>query len=450
MAALGRSAAAIGAFLWLAAPPAAAQSPAQPLHLGVATCSGSNCHGASERPAGSAVPGNEYIIWSKRDKHRQAYTVLLEERAVRMARAVGLPDAANQKLCLDCHADNVPAAQRGRQFQLSDGVGCEACHGGASSWLGLHISGATHRDNLAAGLYPTEQPVARAEKCLGCHLGDATRFVDHRLYGAGHPRLGFELDTFTAIQPAHVVVDKGYVERKGRLTDMAVWATGQALTVARQMSALLDPKHARRGLFPELALYDCQSCHHPIDPLHAPRPTDSGLAPGTVKLNDANLAMLRIAAARIAPEAARSLGAHVLALHHATAPDEGGDQSAAPGGVPGGVQREAAAIREIAQGLVPRFAGHEFTSGDVRALAEAVIAQGQGPDGWRFSHAEQTTMALEAIAAAMKSAGVVGAAQGEAIRKATDALFASFAGEASFRPEAFAAALRDFKRTIGR
>jgi hypothetical protein len=443
MAALRRSAAAIGALLWLAAAPAGAQSPAaQPLHLGVATCSGSNCHGASERPAGSAVPGNEYVIWSKHDKHRQAYTVLLEERAVRMARAVGLPDAANQKLCLDCHADNVPAAQRGRQFQLSDGVGCEACHGGAEKWLGLHISGVAHRDNLAAGLYPTEQPMARAEKCLGCHQGDATRFVDHRLYGAGHPRLGFELDTFTAIQPAHVVVDKGYIERKGRITDIEVWATGQALSVARQMKVLLDPKHARRSLFPEFALYDCQSCHHPYDPLHAPRPTDSGLGPGTVKLNDANLVMLRVAAARVAPEAARSLGAHVLALNRAMAPDQGGD--------PGAVQREASAIRDIAQGLVPLLAGHEFSGGDIRALAEAVIAQGQAPDGWRFSHAEQTTMAIEAIAAAMRSGGVAGTPQGEAIRKATDALYASFASEASFRPEAFAAALRDFQRTIGR
>jgi hypothetical protein len=443
MAALRRSAAAIGALIWLAALPAGAQSPApEPAHLGVATCSGSNCHGATERPAGSAVPGNEYIIWSKRDKHRQAYTVLLEERAVRMARALGLPDAANQKLCLDCHADNVPAEQRGRLFQLADGVGCEACHGGAANWLGLHISGAGHRDNVAAGLYPTEQPVARAEKCLGCHFGDATHFVDHRLIGAGHPRLGFELDTFTATQPAHVVVDKGYIERKGRITDMAVWATGQAVAVARQMNALLDPKRAHRGLFPEFALYDCQSCHHPYDSLHAPRPTGSGLGPGTVKLNDANVVMLQAAAARVAPEAARSLGAHLLALHRATAQDQGGD--------PGGVQREAAAIRETAQGLVPVLASHDFSGADIRALAEAVIALGNGPDGWRFSHAEQTTMALEAIAAAMKSSGAVGAAQGEAIKKAMDALYASFANEASFRPEAFAAALRDVQRAIGR
>jgi hypothetical protein len=332
----------------------------------------------------------------------------------------------------------VPAEQRGRQFQLADGVGCEACHGGASNWLGRHISGATHRDNLAAGLYPTEQPVARAEKCLGCHLGDATRFVDHRLYGAGHPRLGFELDTYTAIEPAHVVVDKGYIERKGRITDIGVWATGQALTVARQMKALLDPKHARPGLFPELAFFDCHSCHHPYDALHAPRPTRSGLGPGTVRLNDANIVMLQTAAARVAPEAARSLGVQMAALHRATADN------------PSGVKAAATAIRDTAQELVPLLAGHEYGNADIRALADAIIALGNGTDGWRFAHAEQTTMALESIEAAMKSAGVLGEAQAEAVKKAMEALYASFAGEASFRPEAFAVALRNVQRAIGR
>src|SRR5436305_159751 len=110
MAALRGFAAALGAISWLLSAPVIAQTPApDAMHLGVATCGGGNCHGATERPTGSSVAGNEYIIWSKRDKHRQAYTVLLEERSLRMARAIGLPDAANQKLCLDCHTDNVSA-----------------------------------------------------------------------------------------------------------------------------------------------------------------------------------------------------------------------------------------------------------------------------------------------------------------------------------------------------
>jgi hypothetical protein len=415
---------------------AADPSPGGAVHLGVATCSGSNCHGASERPAGSSVPGNEFIIWSKRDKHRQAYSVLREERAVKIAHAIGLPDAVNQKLCLDCHTDNVPPEQRGRQFQISDGVGCEACHGGAQNWLGVHISGAAHRDNLAAGMYPTEQPVARAEKCLGCHFGDATRFVDHRLIGAGHPRLGFELDTFTAIEPAHFVVDQSYVQRKGRVTDLQVWATGQAMALVRRIDALLDPKHGKRGLFPELSLFDCQGCHHPYDSAHAPMATASGLGPGTVKLNDANAVMLEVAAARFSPGAARSLSASLLALHRATDSD------------PAAVPAAANTLRQTARGLIAPFASREFSGDDIRGLADALIARGGGPDGWRFSHAEQTTMALEAVATALRSAGLADPRQDEAMKKALEALFAGFTNEASFKPEAFAGGLRDFQRAM--
>ncbi|HEX3865053.1 MAG TPA: multiheme c-type cytochrome [Stellaceae bacterium] len=426
----------IGLWPALVPPAGAVDSQGGAVHLGVATCSGSNCHGASERPPGSSVSGNEYIIWSKRDKHHQAYSVLLGERAIRMARAIGLPDAANQKICLDCHADNVPQDQRGRQFQLSDGVGCEACHGGASTWLGTHISGAGHRDNLAAGMYPTEQPVARAEKCLGCHFGDATRFVDHRLIGAGHPRLAFELDTFTAIEPAHFVVDSRYVERKGRITDMQVWGAGQAMALTARMNALVDPRRARHGLFPELVLFDCQGCHHPYDSLHAPQPTASGLGPGTVKLNDANAVMLEVAASRAAPAAAKTLNAHMLALHRATDAD------------PAAVRREAEAVRTAAGSLIRPLASHDFSSADIHAMVDAVIALGNGPDGWRFSHAEQTTMALEAMATALQSAGAITADRMPAVRKVLDGLYASFANESTFRSDVFAAGLRDFQRTI--
>ena len=439
MAALGRFAAAIGATMWVATVAAAAQSlPSLTARLGVATCRGSNCHGATERPAGSVVAGNEYSIWSSRDKHRKAYTVLLEKPAVMMARALGLPDAANQKLCLGCHSDDVPAAQRGPQFHLSDGIGCEACHGGAASWLGVHIAGASHRDNLAAGLYPLEQPLARAEKCLGCHLGDANRFVDHRLYGAGHPRLAFELDTFTAIEPAHFVVDQSYIQRKGRFTDTQVWATGQAVSVVKRMTALLDPRHAHPGLFPEFAFYDCQSCHHTETPLRGPRPTATGLGPGTVKLDDANAVMLQLAAAQVAPAAARALGEHQRVLSQAAA----GDGAA--------VEREAAAVRQTAAALVGPMAARDVTAAGLRSLADSLFALGRTPDEWRFSHAEQTTMALEAIVTALKSSGRFDATQNAAVKKAMDALYASFANEASFKPEAFAAALRDLHQAIAR
>jgi hypothetical protein len=422
---------------------ALAQSTAPPepaigVHIGVATCNGSNCHNATQRPRNSAVPGNEFAIWSKRDKHKDAYNVLLQEPAIRMAKALGLPDAAHQKRCLDCHADNVSADMRGPLFHLEDGVGCESCHGGASRWLGVHISGGTHGDNIRAGLYPTDKPVERAEKCLSCHYGDGNRYVDHQLYGAGHPRLAFELDTYTAIEPAHFVADKGYVERKGRITDLQVWAAGQVIALARRMEAVMHPRQAHTGIWPDFAYFDCQSCHHDYDPLHGPRPSQTGLGPGTVKFNDANAVMLRVAATRVAPAAAKSLYDHMLALHQATQDDWAA------------VQREAAAVHEAALSLETALAQHDFTPDDMRALADALITLGSTGTDWQFSHAEQVAMALQAIVAGLKSSGAVGDQQGQAMTNALNAVNAAFPSEGVLRPDAFAKALKDLQRTMRR
>jgi hypothetical protein len=434
-----RSYFAAAVLLLVSATTQAQTEPPAGVHLGVATCSGSNCHGAAQRPRNSAVPGNEYLIWSKQDKHRKAYTVLTEDRAKKMARAYGLPDPDHPEkaaLCLNCHADNVPANLRGAQFQLSDGVGCEACHGGASRWLGIHISRATHQQNLAAGLYPTEQPIARAEKCLGCHYGDETRFLDHRLYGAGHPRLAFELDTFTAIEPAHFVVDPNYVERKGRITDAQVWATGQAIALVKRMQAILDKSHAPHGLWPEFSFFDCQSCHHEYGAYA--RATTTGLAPGSVKFNDANEVMLKVIAMRVAPAAATALSEHMMALHKATLDDWAS------------VEREAAAVRTAAQSLVGEFARHDFTGDDMRAVADALIALGAANADAEFSHDEQITMALEAIVAGLKSSGDIGGQQATAIDSAMKAVYAAFTSEAGVRQDGFVQALKDLQRVMRR
>ena len=434
--------------LLLAATPAWAQAQAptamqaQPpigVHLGVATCAGSNCHGATERPRESYVPGNEYLIWAKQDKHRNAYNLLLDDRARKMALAYGaaadMPDPAHPEkapLCLDCHADNVPPNLRGPQFQLSDGVDCEACHGGASGWLGIHISRSTHAQNVAAGLYPTEQPVARAEKCLGCHYGDNTRFASHRLYGAGHPRLTFELDTYTAIEPAHFVVDQGYIARKGRITDVQVWAVGQAIALVKRMDAVLDPAHAPKGFWPEFAFFDCQSCHHEYGGYA--RATTTGLGPGAVKFNDANEVMLRVIAQRVAPQTANELHDHMMALHKATLDDWDA------------VRREAASVKAAAQSLVDSLAQHDFTGDDMRALAAALI--GVAGSDVVFSHDEQITMALEALAAGLKASGDLGDKQSAAVDSAMKAVYAAFPSDQSVRQDAFLKALKGVQQAM--
>jgi hypothetical protein len=50
----------------------------------------------------------------------------------------------------------------------------------------------------------------------------------------------------------------------------------------------------------------------------------------------------------------------------------------------------------------------------------------------------------------MKSAGYIGEAQDGPVTAAMNGVYASFASEATVRPDAFAKALRDVQRAIGR
>jgi hypothetical protein len=401
-------------------------------HLGVASCAGNNCHGAVEPFKTSRVAQNEYLIWSHKDKHSKAFAVLREEPGRRIAQNLGLPDAEHAAICLDCHADNVPPARRGPQFQLADGVGCEACHGGASGWLGTHLSGISHAANVAAGLIPLEQPLVRGERCLACHLGDDKRFATHQIMGAGHPPLGFELDTYSATQPAHYVVDQDYIERKGRPNDIQIWAVGQALDVKKRMDLLLDPKNAPKGLQPELALFDCHSCHHPTDQLQWRPRASTGLPPGRLQLYDATAVMLRVVAMRIAPQVASELTAHLLQLHRATTEDWAA------------VQREAAAVRQAADRLIPLLASHEFGRDDALSLAKGVIATGVTGDDLDYSAAQQETMALASIVAAMHLMGLADEGHIKALDTPLRALYDAVANNQTYRPEAFVQALRQF------
>ncbi len=137
---------------------------AQDKTLGVGSCASSLCHGAMETWKGSNVLQNEYVTWSRSDKHHlRAYAVLLSERSKEIAKKLNLPRPAHLAAeCLDCHAHNPRHFDKG--FRISDGVACEACHGGAERWIKSHVEpDATHAKNLANGMYPhRERRRARA------------------------------------------------------------------------------------------------------------------------------------------------------------------------------------------------------------------------------------------------------------------------------------------------
>ncbi len=404
---------------------------AEDSHLGVTSCAGSTCHGAVEPWKDSTVLQNEYITWQRQDKHAKAYQVLLNERSQRIAKNLGLPNAHTAEICLDCHADNPAANKRGRQFQVSDGVGCEACHGGAQRWLGIHIAGSgSHQDNVTAGMYPTENAVDRAKLCVSCHFGDTRKFVTHRIMGAGHPRMSFELNTFTAIQPAHYRVDLDYPKRKRVFTGMQTWAIGQSIALSETLDALMDAKRGRDGIFPELVLFDCHSCHHPMSNLRWEARASTGLGPGVVKFNDANVIMLRIIADRVDPEQGKAVRALGVALH--TASTQGHDA----------MLKVAKDLREVSGKLTDKFAAHVFGKDDMTALLTGVVKEGLSGEYIDYSAAEQATMALGSIITAMRAGGIIDEKQQTSLSAAVDKCYAAVAKDEEYQPRTFIAALQ--------
>jgi len=421
----------------LSAEPPPLPQHSEDLHLGVVTCAGSTCHGATRPFQDSNVLQNEYVTWHRDDSHSKAYQVLLNEQSRRIARNLGLEAAHTAAICLDCHADNVPAERRGERFELSDGVGCEACHGGAERWLGPHTSGRnSHQDNLELGLYPTEEPAARAKLCLSCHLGDQTKLVTHRIMGAGHPRLSFELDTFTDIQPPHYVIDADYRERKQVWPGAQVWAVGQFKAADRLLTLLQSPVHSQPGLFPELFFYDCHACHHSFNqPNWTPRQT-TGLGPGQVRLNDAHLLMIKHIVQHLAPAQAKTFAQAVRALHQATTESMAATRQA------------ARRLQTLLDNLQDQLLERPFTAEDMRTIARALVAEGLRGEHSDYAAAEQSTMALASIINSMALAGALDESQSEALTAALDKIYTALADEDRYQPQRYVAALKSLQGVL--
>jgi hypothetical protein len=294
-------------------------------HLGVASCASGVCHGSVRPRTSTGILQNEYVIWSRLDRHKNAYNILLSAESKKIAHNMGLKNAHEAQVCLDCHADNVPADKRGSKFQIEDGVSCEACHGGAENYLTSHTDKDVPRhDNLANGLYATDKISDRATLCFSCHIGNEKKIASHEIMGAGHPRLSFELDTFGVLQPAHYVVDDKYKEHKWAGSSLTTWALGQ-VEAGRQTLRLIDSKLSGQHLFPELSLFDCHACHHTMSDKKWTQQDRINLPPGTVRLNDVGFLMLYPIAKTFAPSQYNNLHSGLQALHQQA--NAGGDIS---------------------------------------------------------------------------------------------------------------------------
>lgn len=434
------------AYVMLAgAQPATATDVAQNVHLGVASCAGSTCHGRQVAD-GAVVRQDELLRWqedsSTSGAHSRAFRTLGTARSAAIARNLGLASAETAPMCLGCHSDNASAT--GPKHQLSDGVGCESCHGGSSGWISSHYAvGASHERNVAQGLTPLSDPKSRASNCLDCHFGSSKpgQFVSHRIMAAGHPRVTFELDLFTGLQ-AHHNEDADYVRRKGKRDPVQDWAVGQAMALDRALSLWSDAGLGQEGIFPEYYFFDCHSCHRRIsdDPsfrsaavANPGRPIPRGMAP----FSDGNMIMLSAAARRTSPALAQRFDADSKAFHAALASDR-------PKAL-----KAAARLRSTTNALLAAFGGKRFSSGDIKALVASISDAAMRPRYTDYDGSTQAVMAVDTLLNALVNNGSVSAGQAASIRAEINRAYAAVKDPYGYQPAAFRSALSRASNAIG-
>jgi hypothetical protein len=336
------------------------------------------------------------------------------------------PDTAPR--CLACHALDVPVDQRARTFDLTDGVGCENCHGPASAWLGPH----TTRDwnyskSLELGMYNTRDLVKRSEKCLTCHLGTPEKSVDHELIAAGHPDLYFELDSFMSVMPAHwKEVDKD------PWFGVRAMAVGQAVQLREQLKRVA--RESQSGIWPEYAELDCFACHHSLvaakDSWRQERGYP-GRRPGNPPFNLSRFVVLRHVMQEADAGASQQLAGGVEQVYKLVT---------ALGSDRGQVAAEASDVAAVADRLAQQLNSMKYDQPMTLRLmksiagdADAIAVQGERP-------AEQATMVLDSLFVAYTKNGAMG--NDQQIRAAINGLFRQLDDPSAYNGFQFAAALK--------
>ncbi|MEL6477897.1 MAG: multiheme c-type cytochrome [Pseudomonadota bacterium] len=406
------------------------------IYSGVTTCANSQCHGAATVNPESRVNRNEFTVWHDKDPHSKAYKSLQSDRARRIAANLGIGEATQAEVCLSCHANNVPAEQRAPDFDITEGVTCEVCHGSSVLWLGPHRlpQNYAHSDLVELGLFPTNDPVQRADMCLDCHFGAADNFLSHRIYGAGHPRVTFELDSYTWIN-AHHTADQDYFERKPVSDGVVTWAVGAAKMIERRMELLANDSTGVNGFFPDFAFFDCNTCHHRMSDLRY-KPRGLGTQPGTPKLDDSHMAVLMVALGRANPGLADQMRQGMLALHKSSATGRGE------------LVAQANRMKGIAAQAATAVSGVSLTGDDMRAILANLVQTGGSGRLSDFAQAEQAALVAGATIDAMEMGGHISAADAEAMFAELGKAYDAVQDDEKFKPERFAAAMKSLGAAI--
>jgi Cytochrome c554 and c-prime len=413
-------------------------------YIGPGSCAATSCHGSVKPVADSRILQNEYSTWIIKDKHSKAYQALTGDIGERMARMLKLGSKAEDApKCLACHALYTTPAQRGRPFEIADGVSCESCHGPSSAWLGPHTERQwTHEKSLALGMVDTRNVIHRTEKCLECHLGSQNKFVDHEMIAAGHPDLYFELDSFSAVEPRHWKTLResapGKPVEDAAWSGVRDWSTGQAVQLRASLERLSwrakSERYDKKDVWPEYSELSCFACHHALVPAKDSwRQTHefTGRRPGDPAWNESRYVVFRLLARQVDPTAAQELDKHLTTLA-STMSTLNPDRAAA--------SSEASVAVPIAQRMAERLAAMPYDQELAFRMLQQITGDAENISLADERAAEQATMAIDSLYIAYSKEAKPKNA--EEVRAAINGLFQQLENPSSYNADQFAAALR--------
>ncbi|HKI11706.1 MAG TPA: multiheme c-type cytochrome [Candidatus Acidoferrum sp.] len=423
----------------------AATDTAEPIkYIGPGSCAATSCHGSVKPIAGSRILQNEYSTWILQDKHSRAYQALTGDIGERMARILKLGNKAEEApKCLVCHALYTTPEQRGRSFEIAEGVSCESCHGPASAWLGPHTTRDwPHEKSVALDMQDTRDVIHRTQKCLECHLGTKEKFVDHEMIAAGHPDLYFELDSFSAVMPRHWKLPResapGKPVEEPAWAGVRDWSTGQAVQLSASMDRLAwrarGERADKKDPWPEYAELSCFACHHSLGAAKDTWRQEHGYEgrrPGDPAWNASRYAVFRLLAKQIDSANAQELDRQLLTVSTEMSklnPDRRI------------VADAAAAAAPLAQHIAVRLSTMPYDQAITLRMLQRITDDAENISISDERAAEQAVMALDSLYIAYsKDAKPADAAEA---RAAINALFQQLENPSSYNADQFAAALR--------
>lgn len=253
---------------------------------------------------------NEAHIWSTKDMHSRAFLNVIDTdlgKAMLARLEIPVEDFVNAQQCTSCHSNQHWTEKHESLVKLSDeaieresGVSCESCHGPSLRWDVAHSQPDWRTRNTQEkqqmGMVDLRSAVVKADTCYSCHIGnvDQGKVVTHEMYAAGHPPLpSVELTSFLNQMPPHWLgikekgefhLKKEFLEANDLSEDSAASdnLTLNAAIASRTFLQLIQDvsKKPTEYPWPELALYDCSSCHHELKTPHWRNNAFAQLTPG--------------------------------------------------------------------------------------------------------------------------------------------------------------------------